>query len=203
MTRRPRGMFGTPQTYGTPPIFDPGQSQGEPMSVPGLGMQSPQMMDEPKRSGLFGSKFNAPGGWAEKIAAIGGTLRDGDNGQAVADYFGAQDQRAALAAQLRQASMKREQDWQDYVRKYQFELDHPKPANNDTLNDMAAAATWTPEQWAIYDRLHPVWKTGPDGLPYAVPRPSMTPQVLGTELPQGWKVEGGPGATPGNFPAGR
>lgn len=156
MRAKPKGLFGSPG-QGILPGDQPDAGMGD---FPSHNL--PQTNEAPqKRGGAFGSGV----AWGDVLYALGGAI-GGDGGAAVQHV-----KQSRLAPLMEQAQ--REAEWADWRRKKQWEIDNRPPANNDTINDMEAAAKWTPEQWAIYDRLHPVWKTGPDGLPYAVPRPAM------------------------------
>ncbi len=169
-----RGLFGSPG-QGILPGDQPGQP-GYPGGGGPLPGGNPGQTMPKKRGGIFGTGIG-----------LGDII--GVAGDAVAINRGMAPPHATAMHEFdllrRQQELedskyqrKRADDWSMWQRQQDYERANPKPANNDTLNDMAAAATWTPQQWAIYDQLHPVYKTGPDGLTYPVARSS-----LGTAAP--------------------
>jgi hypothetical protein len=122
------------------------------------------------------SGFNEPGGWAEKLAAIGAML----GGSSVPLQMRMQQNEAQQRAQKAEAD--RQAEWEDFQRKEQWKRDNPMPMNNDTVNDFNWYKGLTPGDQAIYDRMHPIVIDGPDGR-YMVPRAAMGGQMMGGGMP--------------------
>lgn len=81
---------------------------------------------------------------------------------------------------------------------------YEKPARNDTVEDFNWYKGLSEEDRRVYDQMHPIYRTGPDGLPYPMARDSLggpkpaPPGVTFTPLGDG-------GAAPGQrtFPSQR
>lgn len=79
--------------------------------------------------GLFGKArglFSTPQ-FTEKLAAIGGTLRDDDGGRSAYAYQALQERRRQEEQQAQQQQQAREFDWQDWVKREQWKRDNPEP----------------------------------------------------------------------------
>ena len=184
MNPKRRGLFGQP---GQMPA---GILPGDQPEI-GMGDFPPQPHHLPqnanagrKRGGMFGSGVNT----GDFLYALGGAL-NGDGGAAVQQIH--QSKMAPLLAEA-----KRQAELADYEAKKKIDQQYQAPPNNDTLNDMAAAATWTPEQWAIYDKLHPVYRVGPDGIPYPMARSVGAPVPAPAGVTFTPLDDGGPQAPP-------
>lgn len=157
----------------------------------------------------------------------GGFFGEGGTGRALAGYIGdallqmngmnpiyqpAMNERRQMAymrqqqqQQMQMQEQQRQNDWQDWLAKEQWQRDNPKPVINDTINDFNWYKGLSPEDQAIYDRLHPITVMGPDG-PYAVPRSAIGGKapIGGAALQSDWdnaKPVGGVGGnTDGGFP---
>lgn len=193
-----RGLFGMKKPYGTPqqpPMTAamPG-TQGMPeMPVAGQGMSAPVQptMDEQevKKPGL-GTRLLGEG-WEAKAAAIGGALRDGDGGRSIAEFHRMNQMReqAAQNAQMQQqqAMAERENAYQDWIRKQEYERNNPKPVNNDTENDINLMRELLPpdqfQQYMMNNHINPQFFTGPDGRRYA--NPTMPTAPVGRLTPIG------------------
>jgi hypothetical protein len=201
------GLFGAPRRL---PKIDPAlgamlrREQGIlPGDQPQID-QKPQMPGMQRKPGL-GTRLLGEG-WEEKVNALGGLLRGDPN--AVGNYQALQQHRADQAAALRQQSLKRDQDWQDWVRKEQYKAQNPGPATPTELSRLYAERDALPPndpRRAIYDQRianvanPPLWRQGPDGQFYRVE--TAQPQVLGSTLPPGWTIQGdGAGNGAGGFP---
>lgn len=151
----PIGMRGTRLGGGFAPMTQP---------VP----QMPQPMQPQKKPGL-GTRLLGQG-WEEKVAALGGLLRGDPN--AVGNYQALQQHRADQAEALRQASLKPEAEFQDWVRRQQWERANPKPTNNDTVADYEFIRQQLGDEEAekfLRNRADPPrYVQGPDGQFYPV-----------------------------------
>jgi len=167
-----RGLFGSQMPQGSPPIYAPQQ----PEMPAGMGYQQ---YDQPQRQGLGTKLFGQ--GWEQKALAIGGALRDDDNGRSAQAYFGgiqqeqaardAAEKAAQLAAAQRQASL---EDWR-YKEEYQRA--NPKPVNNDTVNDVNWFMNATPEEKAAYREMNPEYRQGADGSFYRIDTGGAAPSA--------------------------
>lgn len=194
-------LFGSRMKGWTPPInpqlgMDIAREQGiMPGDQPPVQMPTPPL---PQRKG-----FNAPGGWAERLYAIGGTLRDDDGGRSAANYFALQQHRADQAERMRQASLGRETEWQDWLRKKEWERANPAPTTNDTVADYEFIRQQLGDEWGekfLRNRADPPrYVQGPDGQFYPVQTAQTPMRPVGKLTP----IDGGPASAPGNFPLGQ
>lgn len=182
-----RGMFDLPETYQTPPIAPP-QDYGN-------GPIAPQQSAGREPGTGIGALI---------VGSIGDALLQHSGGQPV--YAQNMMQRREMAMRSQQAAAERQAKWEDWKRQFDYEAAHPKPVNNDTVNDFNWYKSLSPEDRAIYDQQHPVVVQGPDG-PYVVPRSAIGGNAplggnksLGTSLPQGWTVQGGASTQPAGRP---
>jgi len=141
----------------------------------------------------------------------GGFFGEGGTGRALAGYIGdallqmngmnpiyqpAMNERRQMEQQMQMQAQQRQNDWQDWVAKKKWERDNPVPVNNDTINDFNWYKSLSPEDRALYDRLHPITIMGPDG-PYAVPRSALGGQQQADDE-WGAPVDSLPGGVGGN-----
>lgn len=172
---KPKGLFGghAPSGANMTPQIDPAQLMQRNMA---LG--SVQQAMQPKKPGI-----NWLGVLADALAGAAG--REGP-------YAASMMARRQQQQQMQMQEAQRQNDWQDWVAKKQWESDNPTPVNNDTVNDFNWYKGLSPEDQAIYDRLHPITVMGPDG-PYAVPRSAIGAQVQQPKFdPNDWEDVGGP-----------
>jgi len=142
------GLFGAPRRL---PKIDPAlgamlrREQGIlPGDQPQID-QMPQMPGMQRKPGL-GTRLLGEG-WEEKVSALGGLLRGDPN--AVGNYQALQQHRADQAAALRQQSLKRDQDWQDWIRKEQYKAANPTPDAFERTLGMAGIDPNSPEGRAL------------------------------------------------------
>lgn len=215
---RPRQRMGASLMGENAPQLPPGLDPNMPWPTsPGRAVQPYQMppvvpQDQaPQQQPRAG--FNAPGGWGERLNAIGGTLRDDDSGQAIANYQQLQQQRAESEAKAQQAQAERETKFTDWQRQYDYQRANPTASAaqpyrfEDNAGNVYERDAATGQNRLIFT--DPNDKTYiQDGQLVKVTNvvrqgqaaPSQTPTVLGRELPQGWTVQGGPASqAPGNF----
>lgn len=140
------GLFGAPRRL---PQIDPalGQMMAREQGIlpgerPSLG-QPPQVAT--RKPGFFGQ-----GGAGRAIAGTIGDVLLQQSGMAPI-YGPAQQQAQAMAAALRQQSLERDQDWQDWVRKQEYERANPMPS--------------TAQPYRFEDNAGNVWEVGPGGEP--------------------------------------
>lgn len=195
------GLFGAPRRL---PNINPQLGMDiarERGIMPGDQPQVGRMPQMPGRQPGLGTRLLGEG-WEEKVSALGGLLRGDPN--AVGNYQALQQHRADQAQALRQQSLKRDQDWQDWVRKEQYKAANPAP---DQLTQYMIGAGIDPNseqarelyRQAAENRANPPeWRQGADGRFYRVE--TAQPQVLGSTLPQGWTIQGdGAGNGAGGF----
>lgn len=192
------GLFGAPRRL--PQInpqlgMDIAREQGLQQPIPS------QAPDPQKKPGLFGQG----GAGRYMVGAVGDALLQNAG---MAPIHGPQIQQAqAMAQALRQQSLKRDQDWQDWVRKEQYKAQNPGPATPTELSRLYAERDALPPddpRRAVYEQRienvanPPEWRVGPDGRFYRME--TAQPQVLGSTLPQGWTIQGdGAGNGAGGF----
>lgn len=197
MQRPPMGgIFGR---RGAPDMGWPQQFPEQfPQSVP----QQQAAPEAPKRW-LDGGKFTTRDGIALALGAIGDAFTGNSNtAQMVGGAF-EQQRRQKLVAQ--QAALQRQQGWEDWVAKKQYEAAHPDPVNNDTAQDYAF---WQkhlpPEQFRQYVQNKvdpPQYRQGPDGQFYRI-SPTTPPPITAQDWDAGQPVGGPSQPAAGNFPSG-
>lgn len=195
---RPRGLFGASRNS-IMPGDQPMLPQGMPQMQGPVGM-APQGMGQPapQQGG-----FNAPGGTAEKLFAIGGMLQGDQN--AVGQYHAMQQARGTAAQEAQKDALARQAERAEWQWRKEWELAHPAPVNNDTEADYNFILRQQgPEAAAQYLRNigdptvtvplpgNRVYSGPRSGLGGALGGQAAQPQVLGNSLPQGWTVQGGP-----------
>lgn len=131
----PTGLFGAPAVR-------------DQMVARAFGANNPAQPQQPEKRPGLGTRLLGEG-WAEKVAALGGMIRGDPN--AVPDFHSSQQHRADQAERLRQASLERDTDWQDWVRRQEYERANPKPS------------TAQPHRWE--DNAGNVWQLGASGQP--------------------------------------
>ena len=102
-----------------------------------------------------------------------------------------------LRKRLQEQAMQRQQQMAEQSRQWaredkQWEWDNAPPKTNDTIEDFNWYKNLSEQDRATYERMRPVYRQGPDGQFYRVEPQQSAPQVLGSELPPGWSIEGGP-----------
>lgn len=143
-----------------------------------------------------GPKFATPGTWQNKALMVGDILLAASRGQS-SPMLG---QQAMMQQQAAAAQQQRGQEWEDYVKRYQYELANPKPktANPTSLqqNYEWLKATNPKAADAYLERMtnNYEYRQGADGRFYRIDiGEGAQPQVLGDTLPDGWAMdEGGP-----------
>ena len=148
-----------------------------------------------KRRGLFGGVSEPQAGLQQEIPQPtekqdGGFFGQGGVGRAIAGTIGdvllqrngmapiyapaMRDQQqqmqaaAQQAAAQRQKSVDRQNSWEDWQRRQQWQIDNPKPANNDTVNDVNWWMGASPEERAAYQEMNPEYRQGGDGRFYRI-----------------------------------
>ena len=190
-----RGMFGAK------PAMQTQREQLRAMPA-GLVAEKPMQQEEERKPGLGTRLFGQ--GWEEKAAAIGGALRDDDGGRSIAQFHQMrqmQQQQAQEAEMAQRAAIeKRDTDWQEWVRRQEYERNNPKPVNNATANDIELMrGMLSPEQFQQYmsnNFVNPSFYTGPDGRRYANPTAPPTAPV-GKLTPIGGPSQPAAGGFPG------
>ena len=150
------GMMG-----GQMPVMPSGQALMQGAQVPQMPQQ--QMPQQAKKPG-----FNEPGGIGDTLKGIGAIWQD--NPAAYNQIL--QNRQQAHHAQQQAMAQQQQQEAENaqWYERENWKRDNPAPVNNDTINDVNWYKGATDEDKRIYDMLHPIYKTGPDGLPYPVAR---------------------------------
>jgi hypothetical protein len=142
-----------------------------------------QPVEPPKR------KFGA----VDAIGVLGDALQSFGGGQGSYVPMLLADQRRNQA--LQDTETQRQRDVADWLAKEQWKRNNPEPKRNDTIDDFNWYKGLSTEDRATYDQMHPVWRTGPDGLPYPMARSAMGGQAPQGELPSftadDWDKAGG------------
>jgi hypothetical protein len=173
-------------------------------AAPGAAGQMAALMPQPKKAGMFGS-----GGpqWVEAVqAALAGALAARGN---PAGQMGLQmlQQKRQQAAEQEQYGQRREDDFQDWVRKQAYQSANPSPVNNDTVADYNFwKQTLPPErfnQW-LENKINPPQLMNIPGVGVvSVPRqggPQAPQAPVGklTPIDEGGPAPQGPGGFPGS-----
>lgn len=111
-----RGMFDLPETHQTPPIAPPQDYGNGPIA--------------PKQNA---GREPGTGIGALIVGSIGDALLQHSGGQPV--YAQNMMQRREMAMRSQMAAAERQAKWEDWKRQFDYEAAHPKPMNNDTVND--------------------------------------------------------------------
>ena len=210
-----------PDRSGYPPL--PGMAP-DVRGLPGQEQWGQQMPPAPIGSG-YGtpeaphvSKFNQPGGWADKLGSLGALFLSAGGSPAGAQMFEQIRQRNGQKMAQEQYQQHRTDENTDWMARQQWEIEHPKPIEPTALQRTAVEGGYVPGS-AEYTALMRQAAEGqanpmvgvdiqqPDGSTVRnfYPRsgaPSVgaprtaPPGVTFTPLPAG-----GPGATPGTFPS--
>lgn len=182
--------------YDTPPIWGGPPAPTQPEAMP----QKP--------------KFFGQGGVGRDIAGgIGDYLLQMSGMQPI--YAPNMLQQRDAEERRRMAEQQRMAGREDYVWKAQYERANPKPANNDTVNDLTWYKGLSDEDRKLYHQMKPVVGYMADGTPRVInpyeaqapsaPKPGTIEdghEFIGGDPsnPASWKRVGGPAASqPGNF----
>lgn len=99
--------------------------------------------------------------------------------QGVARLNERQQEAQDRAEALRQASLKRDTDWQDWVRKQEYERANPAPVNNDTVADYEFIRQNLGDEAAaefLKNKANPPqYRQGPDGAFYRIDTSGTAP----------------------------
>lgn len=160
----------------------------------GAPMQMPQQQAPERRPGL-GTRLLGQG-WEGKVSALGGLLM-GD-GNAVSNFHAQQQQAQQLAMRAQQEEMQRQRARMERREDTQWEWQNKPAPQNDTERDVELIRQQLGDEAAaafLRNKANPPqYRVGPDGQFYRVD--VAEPQVIGSTLPQGWQIEGGPGGSP-------
>lgn len=152
--------------------------------------------------------FFKPGGGSQYVfAALADTLarQMDEQPQAVSGIMQQQQRAQELAEKQRQASVKRDMDWQDFTREHNYRVNNPTPQRDDTFTRTLEAAGIDPvsdEGKALYrqraDTLaNPTqWITGADGVPRPMAR---NMPAIGAVMPDPRKAGGAGSNVSGGF----
>lgn len=202
------GTFNMDGTQATPVDTQPFIPTGDFGPRPAGIDQAAAYTGPAKKGGLFGSKFNEPGGWGEKLALIGSVLtQDGGNNPNVQGIM----LRRQMEAAAQRAQAQRQAELQNQMALYDYKRANPEPANDSFTRALKAAGIQpgTPEYVALarkraemltnpvqlvpdgFGGVQPVRVYGEDGEQEAPPT-----APVGRLIP----YNGGPGSSGGMFP---
>ena len=159
-----------------------------PYATPGIGydMTAAQQPMAPAKPKFFGE-----GGVGRAIAGnIGDFLLQNSGMDPI--YQPAMQQRQAMAHEQQQREMQRRQGLEDWVAKQEYERANPSPVNNDTVNDFQWYKGLSDEDRAIYHRMKPEYRQGPDGRFYQIDIAPTAPTFTEDDWNKGTPVTGGP-----------
>lgn len=199
MIPKKRGLFGSPAfPLQTPGIGDDVERRRNGTLDPQMSAVQPQM--DPAQGHAPKGGFFKPGGAGRAIA---GTVGDFLLQQAEMDpiYQPQMRQMQAMAERQRQASLERDADWQDWVKKQEYARANPQPANNDTVADYEfirqRLGDEEAEKYLRNKANPPQYRVGPDGRFYPIDVATPPSRPVGNLRPL---AEGGPASAPGGFP---
>lgn len=205
MLGKRKGMFGAmPQMPG--PIIGIGGgtwntdgTQATPMEGGGFsvgmdgGPDMPEAVQPQQKKGLFGN------GFAEKLATIGAVLTGEGANSAALQPFLLQKQ---MQLEQQKTARQRETEFQDYVRKAEYDRANPKPINNDTVADYNFwKSVLSPEDFQKWQQNKidpPQYRQGPDGQFYRINPSQQTPPAFSADdWNSGTPIKGGSGGNAG------
>jgi hypothetical protein len=165
--------------------------QDKPMIQQHQVLQQPMQQDKfkPNVLGVIGDAMQVfAGGQASYMPQMRQQQQIQDMQRQQASQYQMQQQQ-----KMEQSEIDRENTWQDYVRKQEYERANPAPVNNDTVNDFNFYKGLGQEDRDIYQQMRPQFI--PDGMgggQWATPGRAQ-PQGLDISqgLPAGFKVKGG------------
>lgn len=186
---RKRGLFGMPDYMAPGGGIGGGLDGAVQETAPG----NPGSSAEPrkKKGGLFGSGI--------RLRDVLGTLGDAVAiNRGMSPIYAAQQHEARLLEQRQtleeqQYQRRRQAELEDYEAKQGIEARYRPAPRNDTIEDVKWYLGASPEERAAYDAMHPVYRTGLDGLPYPMARTSIPQAPVGklTPLPEGGPAPAG------------
>lgn len=190
-----KGMFGAVQSImpGDQPDYGMG---GFRIPVDGGPDMPEAAQPEAKKPSFFGQ-----GGIGRNIAGyVGDWLQQVNGGEAT--FAPAMQLRQQMAYQQQRAQQQRETEWQDYVRKAEYDRANPKPINNDTVADYNFwKSVLSPEDFQKWQQNKidpPQYRQGPDGQFYRINPSQQTPPAFSADdWNSGTPIKGGSGGNAG------
>lgn len=172
-----------------------------------------------RRSGLFGATSRVPQqqqtmpamtateqpmkkgfDWGKLIGVLGDSLSIAGGGQAqfVPNLIDQRNRQQAQAYAEQTYQRRRGDEMTDWQAKQQWELANKPPPTNDTVNDFNWYKNLSDEDRAIYHKMKPEYRQGPDGRFYQIDIAPTGPAPTFTEddWNRGTPVTGGPSARP-------
>ena len=182
-----RGMFGKKK-----PSWEQDWTIEEMPTGSGAGIPDMASTQQPKKVGFFGQ-----GGVGRGIAGSIGDVLLQYNGAAPIYAPAMQQQRQQKFAEA-QYERKRTDDFADAMAMQKYKTENP--AQTATQRDvewiMSLPEDQRKEAFRVMQAKQPTFFNGWDGGRYQ----NGGEEVLGTELPEGYSIQGGPASAPGNFP---
>lgn len=177
-----------------------GMPVGRGMGAPPSQMENPSVnppaQDAKPERWMNGGKFTGRDAIGLALGAIGDAFATNNGGQAITapSLMRSLQAKQQAAQDLADYNRKRQDDNTDWQVRQQWTLDHQKPVNNDTANDLEWYKGLSPEDRTLYDQMHPV-VIQTDRGPQIVPRSTIGGGT--TELPPGFTIDNQP---PGGAP---
>lgn len=127
------GDYQLPEVAPTPTFSRPWDQP-----TPDLNANMPPVLAPDAKPSAWGQGGKA---W-QILGVIGDALATAGGGQPIylPQVLDLQQRTDAERRQLAMYKQKREDEWTDFQREHQWQIDHPKPVNNDTTNDYAFIA---------------------------------------------------------------
>lgn len=137
------------------------------------GPSLPEAAPTPKKGGGFFGE----GGFGRYLAgSIGDVLMQANGFEPT--FAPTMALRRQMELQQQRAQQQRQAEWDDWVKKQEYEAAHPRPVNNDTINDFNWFKTLSPQDRALYGQMKPQYITADngDGTKTIIP---VTPGMFG------------------------
>lgn len=132
--------------------------------------------------------------WKKLLGVVGDSLSIAGGGQSTYTpmLYANRQREQAMEYAAQQAENQRRNALADWVWRQRYEAEHPKPVNNDTINDFNWFKSLSPEDREIYQQMRPEYRQGPDGRFYRIDIAPQAPTFTDDDWNSGAPVNGGP-----------
>lgn len=168
-----KGLFGAIGSTAAPEMM---QGVGDLQPVAKAIASQPINVVQPDLKPKGGGFFGSDGLGTSILGAVGDYLMQVNGMQPT--FGNAQLLRRQMELQQQRAQQQRQAEWDDWVKKQEYEAAHPRPVNNDTINDFNWFKTLSPQDRALYGQMKPQYITADngDGTKTIIP---VTPGMFG------------------------